>query len=58
MLWEKNSIIISLTPYISYKRFLKILRTTHTILHYKDKLGCVPRACLLPIKKNIQMSYV
>lgn len=51
MLWEKKQ-YSSLTPYISYTRFLKILRTTHTILHYKDKLCRVPRACLLPIKKK------
>lgn len=50
MLWGKKQ-YSSLTPYINYKRFLKILRTTHNILHYKDKLCRVPRACLLPIKK-------
>lgn len=54
MLWKKTH-YSSLTPYISYKRFLQMLRTTHTILHYKDKLCCVPRACLLPIKKNVQI---
>lgn len=52
MLWETKQ-YSSLTPYISYKRFLKILRTTHNILHYKDKLCRVPRACLLPIKKKM-----